>query len=1113
MANRFPHLSGNVAGYPGAGRAVYDQIQGSFDPSEWTEGTTLTLMSVPWGVYQPGIMDHRPGFETVAERDKWFSERVAKSGESHVLDTAVRYQMDKMVELPFTFDYLSRYNYLIVDYGNAPLPNANGITRWFYHIVDIDYSAASTTQVTLVPDWWTTCAPLVDISAMILERGHAPVAETSVEAYLKDPLNNSDKLLAPDVDFGEGHAGRVSAFFDHVFNNDPIAVICFTNANNILTWSLENNAHSTSNAFVDGVPSSIAYAVDPSDLSGFIYAIDTHNPELKQYIQGIYFINRGLVDLDTGFVYHKIQVYKVRNGNAIDINDTLTKDKFAYDAKYADLAKLYTYPYAHLELTDSDGNVTEIKIEDLAGNGNENAGAQLRVQFSAAFPWIKLSACVSNMGGKRRTITFKNITSDIFAAGGKFGDTLMELNVPVFGVYQDPEKLAYVRGYYDRKQGVTDATVARDNAYNSAKCSYNNAVDSSNAAYNNAIKSANTAYANASTSATSALNNTRGSNKVSYNNSVRSAKTAKNNTVNSANNAANCSKASNATAYSNTINSNNTANTNAQNSNNAAYDNTVNSANASADMSKSSLDTSLDNFNRTNDVTLANSGRSNDLLHRLNQMGFTASMFKTAQGNELAADLWAMDKAHYGYQMFAGFRFNNRVNKINVETTQISQTACNYVYDVSQKTGIALTAVDTAATVGSGVANAIAANAKVLEGGPVGAGATAVNTAISAAQTAVHGYGSYVISSAQQQAANMNYAQAITQSTELTSLTNDYNEARYIGDEDWGIPISMSIPGGDIQYTRLRYQKVNANDTYMTEYLSNINLSSANASADTNYNNVKASCDTNATNYNATANTDTDNIYRTRDVTNANAERTRNTGNDNANRSAVTSNYNAEQSKNTGDNNAENSRVTNVNNATNTLNTATQNAADSYNVTDSNATRSYSATTDNAQRTMDASKQNAQRSRECAQTNAKRTYNTAYSNATRTYNNAKVAIDNHLKSANFNAPAKFGEFANGDTATTRPLMINVNIVTESPAAIAQAGTEFLRHGYALNQYHEFKTWNVMKNFSYWKCSDVWLTGIDAVPEQGQDAIRAMLYNGVTVWKEPDKIGAVSLYDN
>ena len=53
----------------------------------------------------------------------------------------------------------------------------------------------------------------------------------------------------------------------------------------------------------------------------------------------------------------------------------------------------------------------------------------------------------------------------------------------------------------------------------------------------------------------------------------------------------------------------------------------------------------------------------------------------------------------------------------------------------------------------------------------------------------------------------------------------------------------------------------------------------------------------------------------------------------------------------------------------------------------------------------------------------------------------------------------------------------------------------------------------MRNFTFWQVSDIWATGVDAVPEEGQDAFRRMLYDGVTVWRDPDKIGKVSIYDN
>lgn len=108
--------------------------------------------------------------------------------------------------------------------------------------------------------------------------------------------------------------------------------------------------------------------------------------------------------------------------------------------------------------------------------------------------------------------------------------------------------------------------------------------------------------------------------------------------------------------------------------------------------------------------------------------------------------------------------------------------------------------------------------------------------------------------------------------------------------------------------------------------------------------------------------------------------------------------------------------------------------------------------------------------------------------------------------------SRFGTFANGRTAATRPMAYICNVVTEDKGAIRQAGDVFLKRGYTYNGYWEFETFNVMPVFSYWKCSEVITRNLSA-PDEYMDEIRFFLMGGVTVWRRPEDIGNVSIYEN
>ena len=91
--------------------------------------------------------------------------------------------------------------------------------------------------------------------------------------------------------------------------------------------------------------------------------------------------------------------------------------------------------------------------------------------------------------------------------------------------------------------------------------------------------------------------------------------------------------------------------------------------------------------------------------------------------------------------------------------------------------------------------------------------------------------------------------------------------------------------------------------------------------------------------------------------------------------------------------------------------------------------------------------------------------------------------------------------------------VEIRVKTQPLGAIASAGSEMLRYGYQLGQAWRFTGWSVMKHFSYWKASDLWLTPRSAFAELGKAAIRGIIEKGITVWRKPEEIGTVSVTEN
>ena len=158
--------------------------------------------------------------------------------------------------------------------------------------------------------------------------------------------------------------------------------------------------------------------------------------------------------------------------------------------------------------------------------------------------------------------------------------------------------------------------------------------------------------------------------------------------------------------------------------------------------------------------------------------------------------------------------------------------------------------------------------------------------------------------------------------------------------------------------------------------------------------------------------------------------------------------------------------------------------------------------------------------------NALRTQNTETNNATQTRNANVVAEKANLvqkqleaeaqyKNARLQKPAQYSSYS-GDFAPDayQRRGIRINVRTQSKSAIAQAGDAMLRFGYALH-----RIWNMENGFHYgkfftfWKAEDIWINDGSGVANAATNAIGNILMKGVTVWRNPDQIGTIGIYDN
>ena len=910
----FPHLD-NVNTY----KYDNDFDYGRFDYTQME----LMLCTVPWDMGEAHIGNRTISgignvvyFGSKENRDAWFDS--IPDSQCYRFETKFKeLHRDRIIDVPVPYDMCAKHNYLVVRYAkfaneNSPVQyeGEDGLREWFWFVREVEFVAPNTTRLHLLDDAFQTWIYDVNISGMILERGHAPMFETRAGKYLENPLENSEMLLTEDVTFGDAnivkHIDAVS------FNDGENVYACIaTTANPNGSWGTKQagswNVPAVSLSADSGVPSVCVFAVGAANLSTFMTNIDSSIPQFKQTVKGIFFATETMLTLGTSFTFASVACYPVTaTRKTIEFVD-LEKSQFGYSEKYADIAKLYTYPYAHIEIVDENGDVEIVRVEDTDGTIDISAA------MSLAWPFVSIDANLIGVAGSAsKTVSFKNINSNSLTVGGKWYETLRSWDVPTFAVVQEASDENDYATHFDRLQRKNDYETALANANASA-----------NTAKSNADASADTAKANADDAADMAKDN--------------------------ADDSANTAKA------------------NIDDSADAVKSNTDDSADMVKANADDLADTSIANATATNTSNSAQTSYSN--LHMTEEARITVyvNTNKTGSGS-------------------GGTGLNGLIQ--NAATSQIA---------ANQEQA----AIGIAGGIANGVSNVTAAAA--ISSGPVGVGLAAGGAIVGAASS---------------------YAQS--------EIANGLTQ----------VNANIQTVGNDITMMYANY----------------------------------------ATNNNL------------------------------ANNQALNNNLTAERN-NLNTTVSANSAATQKSNATRTQTVTKSNATLTNTTTKDNATRDQATTKGNATRTQTTVKGNATREQATAKSNATATQTTTKANATRTADNSQSAIDNSIKQAALRTPEVYGEFANGETATTRPMALYAHIVTQRKAAIAGAGDEMLRYGYHLNRFWEFDgNWNIGKYFTYWKLRDFWVDNLN-VPDMYMDKIRFFLFGGVTIWRAPEYIGRKDIYDN
>ena len=494
---RFPNLEsrGNESNFPDLNTVQVYQYDNEYDYSKFDHAQMrLILCKVPWDMGEAHIgartisgIGNVVHFGNAYERDSWFD----KLPDSDCYRFTTKYRAlhrDNQITLPIPYDVAARFNYLAVYY--EPMANASdpvsyevsgGVDAWFWFVREVEFLAPNSTRLHLLNDAWQTFIYDIEIPYMILERGHAPMKEMSASAYLKNPIANCAGLLSEDVNFGEAPRIAVSSH-EHVINggslSDMYAVIV-ANSSPTGTWGAKSGGTwkvPATQALEQGVPTSFAFAVKATNLSAFLTSMNSEVPQFAQTIQAVFFANSNLLQIGSSFTFCSQTCYYVTAQYSSVTMHAISKTDFGYASKYADIAKLYTYPYSVIILTDEDGTQTEIRIEDTNGK------IQLDYCASLAYPFLKIRGEITSVGkNARKTVSFNNTTARTMPIGGNWYDLLYEWQIPTFSILQEASVHNDYATHFDRAQEA----YAADNAKTSGDASADTAKDNADAVGDN----------------------------------------------------------------------------------------------------------------------------------------------------------------------------------------------------------------------------------------------------------------------------------------------------------------------------------------------------------------------------------------------------------------------------------------------------------------------------------------------------------------------------------------------------------------------------------------------------------------------------------------------------
>ena len=485
-----------MAEFPNVDNVDVWRYKNDFDYDRYKPIVRAKMCNVPWC----GDYDNVVDFESTEARDAYLD---GLNGAVVSLETIVNALPDTAIKVPVPVTSAQLYNYLVLDLppitsAEQPIEYANGarVGRYLYFITGAQQLSPSSTKLFLSLDVWQTHIYGMRFDYIMLARGHAPVAAVSAEDYLADPVNHTAYLMTPDSNYSNVIIPRASR--DVVLNGGDQFAVFATSADLDLDWgdAVHPRVPAIAQPYTQSAPCDFCYAVDARQLETFLKWLKTARPWFLDTVSGLFFVSRSLVSVASTRVLGSVEVHTL---DAVEVSrDLLNLDveAFGYPERARRYAKLYTYPYAQIAVTNADGEVMHVRVEDTRGYLRLNACA------SITMPWTSVDVHIMGIGTEdARVLEFNTANMRYRTYQGGWYYTVKSYGIPVWSIAQAAYDVAGYRTAYSREQAKLEADTSLTNATASADTAKTNADNSAaNMVANNAIavaaNSANTATSN-----------------------------------------------------------------------------------------------------------------------------------------------------------------------------------------------------------------------------------------------------------------------------------------------------------------------------------------------------------------------------------------------------------------------------------------------------------------------------------------------------------------------------------------------------------------------------------------------------------------------------------------